>query len=605
MKRQSDLKLCLNLLDNKSRKQYVLAIIAQSLLGFLDLLGVTLLGVIGALSVRGVQSKEPGDRVQSLLDLLHLSSFSFQGQIAILGFFSVMSLILKTVLSMKINRKILTFLGKISSKVANTLISKGLNEKATFLEAQGSQSLQWAFGVGVTTLSVRVLGSLATIVSDFFMLLIIFAGVLFLDPFTAIASTLIFIFSGSLLYLFLRNKVSDFSKKITDNSIESHSLFLQVFSSFREIYTQNKQFYYVKKLGKLRSEIESLDAKLAFLPYASKYALEISLTAGTFIISALVFLKDDSSTAIASLALFLGAGSRIGPGLLRIQQSLLIIKSGLVSASPTLILIKKLRDTQPIIEPEVINMENVNNLDLQIKVRGLSFRYDDSDSNALSEIEFSIEKGETIAIVGPSGAGKTSLVDLILGIHNPTAGEISVSGIRPEIFVTTYPGIFGYVPQKISIFNATIRENIALGVNPDDINDIEVYDALLKVGMDVFVKNLTLGIHTKLLDSGSNLSGGQIQRLGIARALFSKPKILILDEATSALDGNSEMQIAKTISSLKGNVTVIMIAHRLSSVRNANKVLYIEEGKLMAIGSFEEVRGKISAFNDQANLMGL
>lgn len=605
MKKQSELKLCLDLLDRKSRKQYALAIIAQSLLGFLDLLGVALLGVIGALTVRGVQSREPGDRVQMLLDFLHLSNFSFQGQIAVLGLFSIMSLILKTLLSMKINRSVLSFLGKLSSKVAYTLISKGLNKKATFLEAQGSQSLQWAFGVGVSTLSIGVLGSVASIIADFSMLIIIFTGVLVLDPFTALTSTFIFLLSGSLLYLFLRGKASNFSKKIADNSIESHSLFLQVFASFREIYIQNKQFYYVDKLGKLRSEIETYAAKQAFLPFASKYVLEIALTAGTFIISALVFLKDDSSSAIASLALFLGAGSRIGPGLLRIQQSLLTIKAGLAFASPTINLIKELKETQPIVESKGIDREDLKSLELHIGVSELSFRYDGSNSNALSDINFTIKAGDTIAVVGPSGAGKTSLIDLILGIHSPTIGEITIAGLPPEIFVSRYPGIFGYVPQKISIFNATLRENIALGINPEDIVDADVNEALVKVGMGEYVSSLPLGLETKLLDSGSNLSGGQIQRLGIARALFSNPKILVLDEATSALDGSSEAQIAETISSLKGSVTVIMIAHRLSSVRNANQVLYMEQGKLLAIGSFEEVREKIPAFNDQAKLMGL
>jgi ABC-type multidrug transport system fused ATPase/permease subunit len=605
LKKKSELKLCLDLLDGKSRKQYVLAIIAQSLLGFLDLLGVGLLGVIGALTVRGVQSKEPGDRVQRLLDFLHLSNFSFQGQIAILGLLSIMSLILKTLLSMKINRSVLAFLGKISSGVANTLISKGLNRKTTFLEAQGSQSLQWAYGVGVSTLSIGVLGSVATIVSDFSMLIIIFTGVLVLDPFTALTSTFIFLFSGSLLYFFLRGKTSDLSRKIANNTIDSHSLFLQVFSSFREIYIKNKQFYYVNKLGKLRSEIETLAAKQAFLPYTSKYVLEISLIVGTFIISALVFLKDDSSSAIASLALFLGAGSRIGPGLLRIQQSLLTIKAGLAFASPTINLIKELKDTESVVESRTLDKEDLINLDLRIKVEGLSFRYNNSNTDALKDIDFSIEAGETIAVVGPSGAGKTSLIDLILGIHSPTAGKITISNMRPEVFVSSYPGIIGYVPQKISIFSATLRENIALGINSEEIVDADVNEALLKVGLVEYVESLPLGLETKLLDSGSNLSGGQIQRLGIARALFSNPKILVLDEATSALDGISEAQIAKTISGLKGSATVIMIAHRLSSVRNANKVLYVENGKLLAIGSFEEIREKIPAFNDQAKLMGL
>jgi ABC-type multidrug transport system fused ATPase/permease subunit len=220
-------------------------------------------------------------------------------------------------------------------------------------------------------------------------------------------------------------------------------------------------------------------------------------------------------------------------------------------------------------------------------------------------LSLQIRPGELVAFVGPSGAGKTTLIDLILGVLNPGSGRVEISGCTPLAAIEKWPGCIGYVPQDVVIFNGTIRENIALGFDSEFVSDVQISEALKVAHLKEFVQSLPEGLDTRVGDRGTKLSGGQRQRLGIARAMYTKPKLLVLDEATSSLDGKTESAISESISELAGNVTVILIAHRLSTVRNADQVVYINEGKIVQTGSFEEVRRKVTNFDIQAKLMGL
>ena len=207
--------------------------------------------------------------------------------------------------------------------------------------------------------------------------------------------------------------------------------------------------------------------------------------------------------------------------------------------------------------------------------------------------------------MGSSGAGKSTIVDLLLGVLEPDAGSISISNCSPRDSFEMWPGAVAYVPQDVLIFNGSIRENIALGFDSSSIPDDDLYDALSKAQLLDYVLSLPEKLESQVGDRGARMSGGQRQRLGIARALLTKPQLLVLDEATSALDGETESNIADGIQSLKGEVTVVMIAHRLSSVRKAEKVIYLHEGRIACIGSFEQVRASIPDFDHQASLMGL
>ena len=194
---------------------------------------------------------------------------------------------------------------------------------------------------------------------------------------------------------------------------------------------------------------------------------------------------------------------------------------------------------------------------------------------------------------------------MLLGILNPDDGVVEISGLDPKHSIDKWPGAISYVPQNVTISNLSLRENVALGYPDLEVHDKYIWDALRIAHLDEYVSKLPDGINSLVGERGAQISGGQRQRLGIARALFTKPKLLILDEATSALDGKTEADISNSILELRGDVTVVMIAHRLSTVRNADKVIYMSEGKILATGTFDEVRNQIPDFNEQAELMGL
>ena len=223
----------------------------------------------------------------------------------------------------------------------------------------------------------------------------------------------------------------------------------------------------------------------------------------------------------------------------------------------------------------------------------------------LKGITFSALPGTVTALVGPSGAGKTTLVDVLLGVLKPKSGEITISGVDPLTSISNWPGAISYVPQDVVISNGTIRENVALGYPLELATDDLVMRALKVAHLDKFIEELPFGIDTQVGERGAKLSGGQRQRLGIARAMFTQPHLLVLDEATSSLDGETEANITDAIHDLRGKTTVVMIAHRLSTIRNADIVIYLSKGTVMAVGAFDQVRNAVPDFDHQAKLMGL
>jgi ABC-type multidrug transport system fused ATPase/permease subunit len=240
-----------------------------------------------------------------------------------------------------------------------------------------------------------------------------------------------------------------------------------------------------------------------------------------------------------------------------------------------------------------------------VDINDLNFSYENSGNFAIKNLNLHIATGTQVAITGSSGAGKTTLVDLILGVFPNDSDSVKISGLTPLSAFSRWPGAVAYVPQNINIMNTTIRENITQGYEFDSLDEERVWNSLSVAHLDEFVKTLPLGTNTHVGEFGNQLSGGQRQRLGIARALFTSPKLLILDEATSALDGETESLISQTIQELKGKCTVILIAHRLSSVMNADKIIFMENGKITAEGTFSEVRKLSPSFEKQVNLMGI
>lgn len=595
----------LSILDDRSKRKFLRVVLAQSLLGFLDLLGVLMIGVVGSLAIQGVQSKSPGGRTEQVLTLINLDGFNFQTQVIVLSLLATTFLIIKSITTIILNRKILYFLSHKSADLAEKLLSKFLSQPILGVQATSSQDIQYAAGSGVAAIALGIIGTTATIISDSFLLILLLGGLFVVDPFIALSSLLLFSFVGLFMYQLTHKKARYLGSEMARLNVQSQINIQELVTSYREIYIRNRREFYLWRISRLRHQYANVLAEQTFMPNVSKYVLEVSIILGALAMCGMQFVLHDASHAIASMAIFMVAGSRIAPALLRLQQNFVQIRANQGIAISTLELLNRI-DSFPEITPENISYkENHESFSPHISIKGVTFRYPVADRPIFENLSLDIPSGSFVAFAGKSGSGKSTLVDLILGVHKPQKGEILISQKQVDSVVREWPGIIGYVPQNIGVITGSVRDNLSLGFETNDFTDRDYWRVLKIAHLDEFVRTLPGGLDFNIGEFGSKFSGGQRQRLGIARALLTHPKILVLDEATSALDSETELAISQSIFELKGNVTTLVIAHRLSTIVSADRVVYLDGGKIMAMGTFDELRQQVPNFETQAGLQGL
>ena len=594
-----------SILSTSDRRKIYLLIILQIFFGLLDLAGVVLVGVLGAVSVRSVGNQTNAGNTESILVWLHLDNQTLQTQVGVLGIVAAALLVGRTMLSIIFTRRILRFLSRRGALISSQLISRLLSQPLQIIQKRTTQETLFAVTYGVEVITLGILATTVTMISDISLLVVMSVGLLFIDPVVSLGVSATFCLIGYLLYLLLHKRAKTLGLKSSKLNIKSNEKIIEVFSSYRESVVRDRRGYYSREIRNMRMDLADTMAEISFLPYIGKYVIESTVVLGSLGLASLVFVMLDASKAVSILAIFLAAGMRIAPAVLRAQQGAVQIRGNLGTATPTLDLIELLQNVEDasFVETE-IDVEH-KSFQPRIVLKGASFTYSGRNKPALRDSSIELEPGSLVAIVGPSGAGKTTLVDILLGVLEPETGSVEVSGIAPLDAIKKWPGAISYVPQDILIINGTIRENVAMGYSKNDSHLPLIMDALRSARLEDFIKSLELGIDTVVGERGTQLSGGQRQRLGIARAKFTKPRLLVLDEATSSLDGETESAISEAIQALHGVTTVIMIAHRLSTIRNADLVIYMEKGSILAKGSFEEVREKIPNFDRQAHLMGL
>lgn len=344
-------------------------------------------------------------------------------------------------------------------------------------------------------------------------------------------------------------------------------------------------------------------ANTSFLGIIPTYSFEAALIGGFLLIGFAAYLTGGLSGALAAIALFAATGFRLIPAINGIQGSIIAATAAIPSAKDV---IGDLTSAELDVAKSSAPSDSVAlpKRPKELALDGVTFRYPNSHDDVLRGIDLDIPLGSSLGIVGPSGAGKSTLIDLLLGLSTPTGGGLSVDGVPLNDVLHQWRKRVGYVPQKVALFDGSIAQNVALTWD-DNFDERLVAEVLEKAQLGSLIRSRRGGMHERIGERGVSLSGGQQQRLGIARALYAEPFILVLDEATSSLDTKTEDEVTKAIRELRGEVTLISVAHRLSTIKDYDQICYVEDGTIVGKGTFVELATTVTAFGEQVALAGL
>lgn len=405
---------------------------------------------------------------------------------------------------------------------------------------------------------------------------------------TIVIMTLLAICVG--FFFVVSKKVSTrLGKQNEENNAKLFQWINQSLGGIKEVKVLNRESFFVNSYKRVYKKLIKGAKNNEILAAVPKYIVETVCMIGMLvaIIIKMYYGRNDFQAFVIQLSAFAVAAFRLLPSVGKVNA---YINNVMYTKSSLDLIYNDLKEIEGFKMLDFKEEHEVEEWRLRDKIElsDIAYHYPDSDKLVLTNVNFSINRGETIALIGSSGAGKTTLADILLGLLQPVRGTILVDGRNIYDNMDAWHRMLGYIPQTIYLSDDTIRNNIAFGIREEDIDDNAINEALKKAQLYDFVQNLDKGLDTFVGDRGVRLSGGQRQRIGIARALYYDPEILILDEATSALDNDTETAVMEAIESLKGMKTMVIIAHRLTTLRNADAIYEVKEGRVL-IRKKEEV----------------
>lgn len=422
----------------------------------------------------------------------------------------------------------------------------------------------------------NIIKMLLTILTKALTIICIVVFIMLQSPNMAFILGILIILCFVFIQMIFKKIMSSNGRKLRDLSKESYQISLEAIQGNKEILAMNKQSFFVNYYEKIVSRRNNVMVRVEVGASLPTYIIETICIIGLLVTVA--FQMD----AVANLDKLITQLSTIAIGAFRILPALGVISSGvnaimmytaqLGTAHSTLERVKALEKEQ---KEKVASIEVNHKFVRDIQIKKLSYQYPNSEEKVLNAVNFTIKKGQSVALIGPSGAGKTTMADLLLGLLKPSEGNIFMDDMDIEQLGGDWNRIIGYVPQTMYLIDDTIRRNIAFGEETE--NDTKIWEALRIAQMEEFVKKLPQGLDTRVGELGVRFSGGQRQRLSIARALYRNPDILVLDEATAALDNETESEVMNAIEKLQGYKTLIIVAHRLSTVRNCDVIYEVKD----------------------------
>jgi ABC-type multidrug transport system fused ATPase/permease subunit len=574
------------------------------MLAVLDLVGILAIGFVVTSTVIFLTAGSSPDRVLNFAGLQIPAVTA--GSLPVVGIAILATFLFKSFLSILITRRTAYFVATIEARAAKVIAERVFGGDLAQARLRSREEMSYAIQFGSPAAFNSILNSTSTVIAEGVLFLLICLGLLIVDPLSTLAAVAYFALIAASIHYFVGTLMAKAGQQATHGTIQANSAVGDLVAVFRELSVLGLRHKYIDRIYQSRMSATDSAATQTYLSGMPRYIIEASLLVGVASFVLVQALSDDIVASAAAVGVFLPAGLRLTAAILPLQSALLNIKASIPSAATAYeILLEKFSAGSQVArkeEPWNGSSEILSPLALGVVFDSVSFKYSGSEQMALSDITFEILPGQQVAFIGASGAGKSTIADLICSVLVPSTGAVSVGPSRRETQLE-YLNSISYVPQKPGLVSGSVAENVALGIDTENIDEVRVKEAIERAHLSAVIESLPEGIHANLGNYQDNLSGGQIQRLGLARALYSEPGLLVMDEATSALDAESELEISKALNRMRGKVTVVLIAHRLNTVQHADKVFLIDSGKVADSGTFQELVKRNPSLERVVNLM--
>lgn len=560
------------LVTKRQRKGLVILTIMLFTGMILEVFGLGIL--IPALSI--ILDPEIVEKTPLILQIRnYFSEFSDQSFVFLFLAAIVFVYIIKSSFIVFLTHKQNRFLTNITAQISNNLFSSYLSQPYNFHLNRNASELIKNIQVEINYL-YTFFNSLITILIEGGFVFSVLATLIYIEPFGAICVGLFYGLLSVLFLQFTKSKLKKWGDLRQELDTQVSKIALEGLGGIKDLLILGKTKFYINAYTYKNYLKARLNANQGTLSQIPRFYLELISIIGlvSFIVILLLQGKDTTSL-ITVLGVFVAATFRMIPSLNRIISATQSMKYYLSSVH---VVYKEINSSTQFKDNK--NYPEKHQFQNKIEFKKVNFSFNNS-MPVLIDVDLEIRKGHTIGIIGESGSGKSTLVDLLIGLHKPTSGEIVIDGLSGIQMDQVWKNNIGYVSQSIYLTDDSIKNNIALGIPENKINETRIVDLLDQVQLKKFITNLELGVNTKVGERGVQLSGGQRQRIGIARALYHNPDILIFDEATSALDMETENEIMRSINYLKRHKTIIIIAHRLITLKLCDSIYKIDDGKLI------------------------